>query len=267
VLSLVLVASDWPIGWSFWVLHPFMSALVPGLLLIAIAGVLVDALLQRRERRHWRAVGGAVAGEFNGLFADASNVLFSILGDEYARTNAEIDYHLVPTQRRAREVLQLDGTPPDAWDPDQPIGGLYDDRARSRLPILMRDELWVDGAFGSLRTVTTQHGRLLAQWASLSAVAGREQEFRHLGHSTLLADTINRFLVETLLVQTATLDEMSPLEAGEADHAIARAVDLWTELRVLCVDEIEFWSGALGDRAGIHSGRRLLDEALRRMRS
>ncbi len=67
VLTVVLLASDWPVGFwqDFWVEHPLWAAVVGGFLLLLMTAYGVDAYVRRREAGRWRVIGRVAAGEFH----------------------------------------------------------------------------------------------------------------------------------------------------------------------------------------------------------
>jgi hypothetical protein len=106
LLLLAAIATDWPLGWSFWAGHPLVAAVTGGAVLLIFTGAVVDAYLQRREARRWQHIGHGAAHEFVNIFQSGGMALLQLLGydwGEYCR--ADIEQPLRPARERAQRLL------------------------------------------------------------------------------------------------------------------------------------------------------------------
>ena len=254
VITLGLAVSDWPLGWSFWVTHPLMSALVPGLVLLIVAAAVVDGFVRHREARRWRDVGGAAAGALTDHFSMAALVLEDLVGvDIGGHLDLEFDHHLSQARKR---IAVLTGGHLIAFNYRLQVGGVtYDERVRTVLPTLLSDEAWRDSAWSCLALMCSRHAQLLAQWSSIYAAAADEENFRRLG-STVSVIELAHALKADISATQFTQDPTFPLDESLLDAAVSGAVDGWVSLAHAVGQENRHWNqvrasqASLGDRWG-----------------
>ena len=111
VLASVLVLSDWPLDWSFWLDHPLLTAFVAGLVLLLLTGSVVDVILRRREARRWVDLGRGAAYALDQVFYFSGIAMFQLLDvGGHMRLSPEIEFHVAPARARAAQLLP---NPPD----------------------------------------------------------------------------------------------------------------------------------------------------------
>ncbi len=144
VLSVVLVVSDWPLGWSLWLDHPFIAALVAGLVLLLLTGSVVDVILRRREARRWLDLGRGAAYALDQVFFLSGIAMVQVLGvGGGTRLSPEIEFHVAPARERAAALFPA-GNALDVMV-EYNEGGSSTLR-HDRLPVLLRDSQWRDHA-------------------------------------------------------------------------------------------------------------------------
>jgi hypothetical protein len=157
---------------GYWNDHPMLAELVSGLILLAIAGTVVERLFRAREERNWRGVarlacntiGDEVARSISAtlfaLWRDAAYEPPPVDGPRGDRpTNRllpEWEVRELPEGRDELAVLR-EGHELEAG----PEGTLPD----GRLEQLIKDEEWRTWACSHLRRLHTRARPALAQWA------------------------------------------------------------------------------------------------------
>jgi hypothetical protein len=157
---------------GYWNDHPMLAELVSGLILLAIAGTLVERLFRAREERNWRGVARLACNTIGDEVARSiSATLFALWRDAAYepppvdgprgdrptdRLLPEWEVRELPEGRDEVAVLR-DGDPLEAG----PEGTLPD----GRLEQLMKDEEWRSWACYHLRRLHTRARPALAQWA------------------------------------------------------------------------------------------------------
>jgi hypothetical protein len=157
---------------GYWSEHPMLTELVSGLLLLAIAGTVVERLFRAREERNWRGVARLACNTIgDDVTRSISATLFVLWRDAGyepppvdgprgdRRTDAllpEWEVRELPEGRDEVAVLQDGGTLETGPEGTLPSG---------RLEQLMADEEWRSWASRHLRRLHTQARPALAQWA------------------------------------------------------------------------------------------------------
>ena len=236
-----IFVSDWPLNWSFWIQHPLISALVPGLVLILVAAAIVDGFLRRREARRWRQVGSAAAGELANHFQTCSLVLADLLGAEMGgNLGIELDHHLSQARERKDQLL---GEAPTV----QYTAALHQGRqdpgsaVAEVLPTLLLDEIWRDNAWSCLALFNSRQASLLGQWASIYAVAADEAVFTRLGQTVQTIELAHAVQNDIAAIQYSG-DDTSTMPTSRLDDAIADTVNRWTRLFSAYVREGRYWA-------------------------
>src|SRR5262249_5252 len=147
LVSLALVATDWPLEWSFWIDHPFVAALVAGLVLLLLTGSVLDVVLRRREASRWRDLGPGAAYALEQLFILYRIAMLQLRGARAdVQLTAEIELQVAPARARAIELLgQLPSPVELELMMEYTEAGTRSVRA-DRLPALVRDDEWCDHA-------------------------------------------------------------------------------------------------------------------------
>jgi cell division protein FtsW (lipid II flippase) len=103
--SAALVLTDWPLGWSFWVDHPLVAAVVAGLLVVIVTVAVIDSYLRSREAKRWGSVGRIAAAEFSHVFDQAQLGLLGMLGFDVSRPRPAIETFLGQLTRARKGAL------------------------------------------------------------------------------------------------------------------------------------------------------------------
>jgi hypothetical protein len=221
-LTVALVATDWPLGWTLWVDHPFVAALAAGLVLLLLTGSVVDAILRRREARRWRDLGRGAAYALDQVFWLSRIALFQLLGARGdIQLTLEIELHVGPARDRALELL---GQVPESDELD--IMTEYDlDRATllqdARLPTLLRDPAWCDRAMFALLTLARVQETTIARWVGAFGVLGDSEGFRRIGESIAIADRAEAIGQYLLVLRRGEVSaELDEAAIGATSHAV-----------------------------------------------
>jgi hypothetical protein len=106
LVALLVLVSDWPLGWAGWIEHPYLSAFAAGLVLLLLTGSVVDVILRRREARRWIDLGRGAAYALDQVFFLSGIAMFQLVGaGGDAGLSPEIEFHLAPPRARAVELL------------------------------------------------------------------------------------------------------------------------------------------------------------------
>jgi len=238
----VLVATGWPIGWSFWVDHPFVAALAAGLDLLLLTGSVLDVILRRREARRWRDLGRGAAYAVDQVFWLSRIAMFQLLGARGdVQVTPEIELHVGPARARAVELL---GRIPESEELDLLTD--YDlDRATrlqdARLPALLGDRAWCDRAVFALLTLARVQETTIARWVGAFGVLGDSEGFRRIGESIAIADRAEVIVQHLLVVRPPEVDAELDTAAVEASRLAVQVH--WSELVTVCTAEMTYWEG------------------------
>jgi hypothetical protein len=253
VVAVVLLVSDWPLGWSVWIEHPFVAAFAAGLVLLLLTGAVVDVILQRREARRWVDLGRAAAYALDQVFWLSRIAMSQLVGaGRYAGLPPEIQFHVAPARARALELL---GEPSRAQQADaMPDYGEERVAAVSvdRLPVLLSDARWRDDALLALLALARAHEAVIARWISAFGALGDAEGFRRVGRSIAILDR-----AEVVVQQLEVIDEVDAngaLSDVTAGNAVQTVVTRWEELVRAYFHEAEYWQDRHAKASGLGFG-------------
>ena len=213
--STALVLTDWPVGWSVWVDHPLLAAVVAGLLVVIVTVAVVDSYLRSREARRWRSVGRIAAAEFSHVFDQAQLGLLGMLGFDVSRPRPAIETFLANSRDRAKELWHA----PATYDVEEqlvrqrdPADRTDDTWLRERLAVMTHDDEWIRRAHETLVVMAQVQLEVISRWVSSFAMLNDETHLRRVEGALRL--------IENLRV----IDRM--LLYGDPDGAS----ELWTSL-------------------------------------
>lgn len=262
VVSLVVVASDWPLGSDFWFDHPLVAAFVGGLLLLLIAGAVVDRWLRLREARRWVDIGRGAAHAMDAIFWQSSIAMMHLIGVGGAsRLGGELEPSIGPARARAHALLPVSNPADDAW-----VHGEYDEtRAialeRERLPILLVDVQWRTHTLMAIFAISETHKKTLPVWISAFGALDDRDGFARTARTIELLD-YSEALIQELVELSAT--DPAPPDAARA----TRITSHWRELVHRYYHEQEYWEARhvldspLGPSAYPMTTRTLRDRAM-----
>ena len=234
----VLSATDWPLGWGFWVEHPLGSALAAGVAIVVLTGSVIDAYLQRKEARRWAGVGRAASVEFAGLFTTSCVALAHVLAlDLSVQLDADIQFHLAGAAERAAELLDqrdLNESVLIVTDPER-----YGAVQAERLPALVVDRTWRDMTLLTLDRLATLHVQAIARWSSIFAILEDEARFNHVTASLAVLDqhqAVREHLLEAQSASDVVLGSLASVET-----VTSGLVQHWNQLTRAYNDERLYW--------------------------
>ena len=223
-----------------------MAALVPGLLLLLVAGAVVDAYAQSRERRRWQDLAVTAAGQFVRHFAILDFAIDGLLGvDIGGRTTAPWEFHLSPARRRAADLFPTDSATFDLWE--QHGHEARRSRATEPLPTLLSDEDWRSDAVPFLWQAVDDQSELLARRVGVFAGNGRRRELPK-GRIAFPGDRAVHEIRQRCHSARDLDQTQAPSEEGAREEALGIALGLWDDLRDRVVYEIEYWIQVLRQR-------------------
>jgi hypothetical protein len=243
LLAVAVVATDWPLGWSFWFVHPLAAASTAGLVLLLITGAVVDTLLRRREARRWVDLGRGAAHSFVDAFWVCAIAVMHLIGvGAAARVPLEVEAHLGPGRALAEALVGPANPSDDEW-----VVGVVDlERARmfvrERLPILLLNRDWRSHAVFTIARLKRMQADAIAEWISAFGVLDDEEGFRRVGHTIEMLDR-----AEAVLQQLLACDDLPDTNPTEPAHVdlIKDTVDHYEELVRRYVVEEEYWERRL----------------------
>ena len=239
-LAVALVATDWPLDWTFWIDHPFVAALAAGLVLLLLTGSVVDVILRRREAKRWTDLGRGAAYALDQVFWLSGIAMFQLLGARPdVKLTPEIELQVGPARTRAIVLL---GRVPESEELD--LMAAFDRAAATRLqdarlPGLLRDPAWCDHTLLAVLTLARVQETTIARWVGAFGVLGDSEGFRRIGESTGIADGIESVVQHLLVIRQAESSAESDVVTVEASTAAVRA--RWAELVEACTDAVEYW--------------------------
>ena len=254
-LSVVLVLSDWPLGWSLWFEHPFLAALAAGLVLLLLTGSVVDVILRRREARRWVDLGRGAAYALDQVFYLSSIAVVQLLGVwGEMRLSPEIEFHVAPAHARAVALLGP-GTDADT-DIDvmfeymeTRVAALRDDR----LPTLIRDRQWRDHAVFAILALARSQETTIARWIGAFGTLGDNEGFRRIGASIRILDRAEVVVQHLLVIRDAEVVGSQP-DRSALDASVQRVVAYWGELVAAYDDEADYWERRHATASGLDIG-------------
>jgi hypothetical protein len=226
VLVLAVTATDWPLGWSFWVDHPLVAAVAGGIALLVLAGTALDAYVAHRERSRWYLIPWAASSDFALVFEDAWLAMVRLLGVD-AQFEPFMQTFTADGHRRAVELCGREGfrwyesalmigEPPD----------LPETFMRPRLSVLTADQVWLDSAFLAVRMILRRHSDAVSRWAGTTTLL-RDEAFMQAVSGSI--PTIDKLVVV-----------MNLLDLPD-DESRAKLVDSWIELHRAFRHENAVW--------------------------
>ena len=259
VLASVLVLSDWPLDWSFWLDHPLVAALVAGLVLLLLTGSVVDVILRRREARRWVDFGRGAAYALDQVFYFSGIAMFQLLGvGGDMRLSPEIEFHVAPARARAAQLLQ---NRPDPGGVDVMIE-VNEERASAlradRLPILLRDDQWRDHALLAILAFARAQETTIARWISAFGALGDHEGFRRVGRSIEILDRAEVVVQHLLVIR----DAGAQFDPAASDTAMRTVMSYWEELVRAYYEEAYYWE----DRHTSGSGLEISEHPTTRLR-
>ena len=259
VLASVLVLSDWPLDWSFWLDHPLVAALVAGLVLLLLTGSVVDVILRRREARRWVDFGRGAAYALDQVFYFSGIAMFQLLGvGGDMRLSPEIEFHVAPARARAAQLLQ---NRPDPGGVDVMIE-VNEERASAlradRLPILLRDGQWRDHALLAILAFARAQETTIARWISAFGALGDYEGFRRVGRSIEILDRAEVVVQHLLVIR----DAGAQFDPAASDTAMRTVMSYWEELVRAYYEEAYYWE----DRHTSGSGLEISEHPTTRLR-
>jgi hypothetical protein len=237
----VLVLTDWPLGWTFWIDHPFVAALAAGLVLLLLTGSVLDVILRRREARRWRDLGRGAAYALEQLFYLSRIAMLQLLGARSdIQLTTEVELQVAPARARAIELL---GPLPTPVELDLMIeyteAGTRKLRS-DRLPVLIQDDDWCDHAVLTLLALSRLHETTIARWIGAFGTLGDNEGFRRIGGSIHLTDRIE-VIGQHLLVLRRLRTVGGASEPSELETSTRAVVDHWGELARAYDEEALYW--------------------------
>ena len=259
VLASVLVLSDWPLEWSFWVDHPLVAAFVAGLVLLLLTGSVVDVILRRQEARRWVDFGRGAAYALDQVFYFSGIAMFQLLGvGGDIRLSPEIEFHVAPARARAAQLLP---NRPDPGGVDVMIE-VNEERASAlradRLPILLRDDQWRDHALLAILAFARAQETTIARWISAFGALGDYEGFRRVGRSIEILDRAEVVVQHLLVIR----DAGAQFDPAASDTATRTVMSYWEELVRAYYEEAYYWE----DRHTSGSGLEISEHPTTRLR-
>jgi hypothetical protein len=238
-VAALLVVSDWPLGWSGWTEHPFVASFVAGLVLLLLAGAVVDVILQRREARRWVDLGRGAAYALDQAFYLSRIAMFQLVGaGGDTRLSPEIEFHVAPARERARKLLGHDASSPEMnvilWEYDEERTAAF---AEDRLPALLSDPAWRDHVHLALLGLARAQDKTIARWISAFGALGDAEGFRRVAGSIAILDRAEA-VVQELLALADIEAKGSRLTTDQAVHKVAL---FWKELGRAYFREMQYW--------------------------
>jgi hypothetical protein len=236
----MLLVSDWPLGWSVWVEHPFAAAFAAGLVLLLLTGAVIDVILQRREARRWVDLGRGAAYALDQVFWLSRIAMFQLVGaGRYVRLPPEVECHVAPARARALELL---GEGSRAQEADVLLH--YDEErvaavSVERLPPLVSDACWRDDALLALLALAREQEAVIARWVSAFGALGDAEGFRRVSRSIAILD--RHEVVVQQLEAIAAVEASGAYSDVSADDAVQTVVTRWGELIQAYFHEAQYW--------------------------
>ena len=262
VLALVLVLSDWPLNWSFWLDYPFVTALAAGVVLLLLTGSVVDVILRRREARRWVDIGRGAAYALDQVFYFSGIAMFQLLGvGGQMSLSPEIEFHVAPARARAVQLLP---NRPDLGGVDVMIE-VNEERASAlrteRLPVLLRDGQWRDHALLAILALAHAQELTIARWISAFGALGDHEGFRRVGRSIEILDRAE-VVVQHLLVIRDVEVRGGQFDSAASDTAVRTVMSYWEQLVRTYYEEAYYWE----DRHASGSGLGISEHPTTRLR-
>ncbi len=220
VLVVAVTATDWPIGWSFWVDHPLVAAVVGGIVLLVLAGTALDAYVGHRERTRWHQIAWAASSDFALVFEDAWMLMMWLRGidapfEPFMQSFSEAAHQRAVELCGRRRIVGWDvselmtGDPPD----------LPEEFIRARVHLLTLDQVWLDAALLAVRVILRRHSDAVSRWAGTTALLRDE---RFMQAITASIPTIDKLVLVMNLIDIPS-DEQRRVELSQAWIDLHRA--------------------------------------------
>jgi hypothetical protein len=150
-----VTATDWPLPFlnSFWKEHPVVTSVVSGVVLFALAGLVIEAWIEERERQRWLSIASVA---YRALANEAKDV-------------------------RVRLLQYVEGSSSTWWEPDRwlaDIDEVFASQAElqeaqgieARVAILATDARWRAMTWQGARYAKRLNWQAIARWAPVVAV-------------------------------------------------------------------------------------------------
>ena len=250
LLSAVLVVSDWPLDWSLWLAHPFLAALVAGLVLLLLTGSVVDVILRRREGRRWVDLGRGAAYALDQVFYLSGIAMFQLLGvGGSTRLSPDIEFHVAPARERAAALLPSSNAADDVDVMIEYNEARASALRRDRLPVLLRDGQWRDHALLTILALARAQETTIARWIGAFGALGDNEGFRRVGRSIGILDRAEVVVQHLLVVRDAEVAG-GPFDRAASDASVRTVMTYWEELVRVYYEEAHYWE----DRHTVGSG-------------
>ena len=235
-VAVALALSDWPIGWGFWVRHPYLAAFAAGAALLFFAGAVIDNHFRRREARRWHGLGFAAAGEFASIHYDIGITMAALIGaDDGYRLRSEVEFHLATARDRAAELLPRD------IESDVGLG------SDERLAVLVTDSGWRRSCSQTLRVARAHLVEAISRWTGTFAILNDDEQFNRVARTVAIMDLITA--LHMTLVAIRLPDDEANLDAtGFSTFAMQ-----WRSLVNAVNTELDFWNARrdVGNRVAL----------------
>ncbi len=231
-VAVALAISDWPLGWRFWVDHPYLAAFVAGMALLFVAGAVVDSHFRRREAHRWHGLGFVAAGEFASIQYDTGIAMAALIGiDDGYRLRSDVEFHLAVARDRATELLHLDGGSSLIERHE-----LDDELLRSRLEVLIGDEAWRRSCSQTLRVARGHLVDAVSRWTGTFAILNDDEQFNRVARTVTIMDLITALHMSLVAIWP------SEGRAYADSIGFSTFVSQWRTLLDSVHTELDFWN-------------------------
>jgi hypothetical protein len=251
VVATLAFVSDWPLGWSAWTEHPLVAAFVAGLVLLLLTGSVVDVILQRREARRWVDLGRGAAYALDQVFYLSGIAMYQLVGVGHdTRLTPEIEFHVAPARKRARELLANVSGVPDMdvllveYD-EEHAAAVHDER----LPVLLPDALWREYVVLALLALARAQEATIARWISAFGALGDAEGFRRVSRSIAILDRAE--VVVQQLLTVAEVEAKGARSDGATKQATRTVTTYWKQLVHAYAQEALYWETRHAGASGL----------------